>query len=226
MDNDIKKALKDVRIAFRLLEQYQSSVLDIVRYILDKTPYIDIWGKPRNFVDTNKSQFKTKQCEDSYATLNVLESLPQFFLYGNYFEYYFGEKFIKNMTVGMSIIQISDSGYVQATKKPTNNPENLPIHADASNSYFIFTIGSEIWLGREASKEGWAEDDYTLYLQNIISAPKDLDIIKGIDEKHWCITKRYPMEQFSSQEKTDEVLADFGKIVEKETGIKIFQDME
>lgn len=165
MNKNLDKTLTDVRIAFRLLAQFQSSILDIVRYIKDKTPYTDIWGKPRNFIDTNKPQFNYKQCEESYATLKVADSHPQNFLNGNNFEFYFGEKFINGKNVGMSIIQISDSGYFQTFNNSKSKYAGSYFPADQSNSYLVFTIGSEIWLGREASKQGSGEEEYYLFLQ-------------------------------------------------------------
>jgi len=220
MNKELDNAFIDVRNAFRLLYRYQSRVLDIVGYIREHTLYTDMWGKPRNIIDRNLSLFKQKKCEDNYAPLDPYISNPFHYLYGYLFEFYFGEREIDNRMVAMSIIEVSDDGY-------KNNDEFMDFDkynpSNSSNSYFIFTVGCGIWLGRDTSQPGDGEEDYAKYLVNILKDSKDYDVIKP-DDNHWCITKRYPMQLFSSQKETDKVLADFGKIVRDNVGIDLFKN--
>ena len=216
MNKELYSAFIDVRNAFRLLARYQSRVLDIVNYIREQTPYTDMWGLRRycNVISTRKN------CPgDNYANLNVPRDMWSWdFLYNYLFEYYFGGAKFGRKTIEMSVIQVSDDGYY---KSMANNPSPTDIStflpSDESNSYLVLTAGWKEWLCDNT------ENDSNRFLHKFLAGSKDLCVY--IDEKeHWAITKRYPMQRFSSQKEADKVLVDFGKIVMEHTGIDLFKN--
>lgn len=217
MSKDLDNAFVDVRNAFRLLAQYQLSVLDIVRYVQENTLYTDMRGQPYNIINRDGSLFKRKNSKDEYANLNVFESNPFNYLYSYFFEFYFGEIEIDKQKVAMSVIQVSDDGFYKSmatNPSPTDISTFFP--ADDSNSYLIFTAGWNAWLRDET------ESDYDRFLHKFLAGSKDLCIYTN-DKGYWAITKRYPMQRFSSQKEADKVLADFGRIVKDNTGIELFK---
>lgn len=216
MSEDLDNAFVDVRNAFRLLYRYQSRVMDIVDYIREHTLYTDMWGR-RLFCDTIHTR---KDCPDKdYAKLAVWSDMWAWdFMYNYMLEYYFGRVTIDGKTVEMSVIQVSDDGYYKsrATKpSPTDISTFLP--SDESNSYLIFTAGWSAWLRDDTEK------DYDRFLHKFLAGAEDLCIYTN-EKGHWSITKRYPMQRFSSQKEADKVLADFGRIVMEHTGIQLFKN--
>ena len=216
MSKELDNAFIDVRNAFRLLYRYQSRVLDIVGYIREHTLYTDMWGR-RLFCDTFHTR---KDCPDKdYAKLSVWSDMWAWdFMYDYMFEYYFGQVKIGRKTVEMSVIQVSDDGFYKSMAthpSPTDISTFLP--ADDSNSYLIFTAGWNAWLRDEP------ESDYDRFLHKFLAGSKDLCIYTN-DKGYWAITKRYPMQRFSSQKEADKVLADFGRIVRDNTGIELFKN--
>lgn len=216
MSKELDNAFIDVRNAFRLLYRYQSRVLDIVGYIREHTLYTDMWGRRRycNVISTRKN------CPgDNYANLNVQCDMWSWdYLYNYLFEYYFGGVKIGRKEIEMSVIQVSDDGYYKslaASPTPTDISTFLP--ADESNSYLILTAGWKEWLRDDT------ESDYDRFLHRFLAGSKDLCIYIN-DKGHWSITKRYPMQRFSSQKEADKVLADFGRIVMDHTGVKLFKE--
>ena len=216
MNKELDNAFTDVRNAFRLLARYQSRVLDIVDYIREQTPYTGMWGLRRycNVISTRKN------CPvENYANLNVYRDMWGWdFLYNYLFEYYFGEKKFGRKTIEMSVIQVSDDGYYRSM---ANNPSRTDIStflpSDESGSYFVFTAGWKAWLCDDT------ENDSNRFLHKFLAGYKDLCVFIDKDKKHWAITKRYPMQRFSSQNEADKVLADFGKIVMEHTRIDLFK---
>lgn len=215
MSKELDNAFTDVRNAFRLLARYQSRVLDIVNYIREQTPFTDMWGLRRycNVISTRKN------CPgENYATLKIYSDMWSWdFLYNYIFEYYFGQVKIQKKIIDMSVIQVSDDGFY---KSMSNNPSPTDIStflpSDEANSYIVLTAGWKAWM------RGDQEDDFDAFLHKFIAGSKDTCIYIN-DKGHWAITKRYPMQRFASQKEADKVLADFGKLVEGNTGINLFK---
>lgn len=215
MSKELDNAFVDVRNAFRLLYRYQSRILDIVGYIREHTLYTDMWGR-RLFCTTIHTR---NNCPDKdYAKLAVWSDMWAWdFMYNYVFEYYFGQVKIGRKTIEMSVIQVSDDGFYKSiSNKPSQTDISTFLQAEESNSYLVLTAGWKAWLRDEQ------EDDYDAFLHKFLSGSNDSCIY--IDDKgYWAITKRYPMQRFSSQKEADKVLADFGKIVKDNTGIELFK---
>lgn len=215
MSKELDNAFVDVRNAFRLLYRYQSRILDIVGYIREHTLYTDMWGR-RLFCATIHTR---NNCPDKdYAKLAVWSDMWAWdFMYNYVFEYYFGQVKIGRKTIEMSVIQVSDDGFYKSiSNKPSQTDISTFLQAEELNSYLVLTAGWKAWLRDEQ------EDDYDAFLHKFLSGSNDSCIY--IDDKgYWAITKRYPMQRFSSQKEADKVLADFGKIVKDNTGIELFK---
>lgn len=215
MSKELDNAFVDVRNAFRLLARYQSRVLDIINYIREQSPFTDIWGLRRfcNVISTRKN------CPgDNYATLRIYSDMWAWdFMYNYIFEYYFGQVKVQRKVIDMSVIQVSDDGFYKSmSSKPSQTDISTFLPAEEANSYLVLTAGWKAWLRDEQ------EDDYDAFLHKFLSGSNDSCIY--IDDKgYWAITKRYPMQRFSSQKEADKVLADFGKIVKDNTGIELFK---
>jgi hypothetical protein len=215
MSKELDNAFVDVRNAFRLLARYQSRVLDIINYIREQSPFTDMWGLRRfcNVISTRKN------CPgDNYATLRLYSDMWAWdFMYNYIFEYYFGQVKIQRKVIDMSVIQVSDDGFYKSmSSKPSQTDISTFIPAEEANSYLVLTAGWKAWMRDEQ------ENDYDAFLHKFLSGTNDLSIY--IDDKgYWAITKRYPMQRFSSQKEADKVLADFGKIVKDNTGIELFK---
>ncbi len=216
MSKDLDNAFVDIRNAFRLLYRYQSRVLDIVGYIREHTPYTDMWGK-RLFCDILHTR---NDCPDKgYAKLYVWSDMWAWdFMYNYLFEYYFGQAKFGRKTLKMSVIQVSDDGFYKSiAKNPTETDISTFLPSDESNSYLILTVGYNARLRDES------ENDADRFLHKFLAGSKDLCVYSN-DKGHWAITKRYPMQRFSSQKEADKVLADFGRIVRDNTGIELFKN--
>lgn len=217
MNKELDNAFVDVRNAFRLLARYQSRVQGIVKYIREHTPYTDMWGK-RRFCATIHTR---RGCPDPdyEANLNVHDDMwPWDYLYNYLFEYYFGQATINRKIIEMSVIVVSDDGFFKSEtprKTQTNISTFLP--AEDSDSYLVLTAGWNAWL-RDAE-----EKEFNLFLHKFLAGTKDTSIYIG-DKGHWSITKKYPMQRFSSQKKTDKVIDDFGKIIKEQTGLNLFKE--
>lgn len=215
MSKELDNAFVDVRNAFRLLYRYQSRILDIVGYIREHTLYTDMWGR-RLFCATIHTR---NNCPDKdYANLNVRREMWAWdFMYNYIFEYYFGQVKIQHKDIDMSVIQVSDDGFYKSMySKPFQTDISTFQPSEDSNSYLVFTAGWNAWMRDEQI------DDYDAFLHKFLSGSNDSCIY--IDNKgYWAITKRYPMQRFSSQKEADKVLADFGKIVKDNTGIELFK---
>lgn len=215
MSKELDNAFVDVRNAFRLLARYQSRVLDIINYIREQFPFTDMWGLRRfgNVISTRKN------CPgDNYATLRIYSDMGAWdFMYNYIFEYYFGQVKIQRKVIDMSVIQVSDDGFYKSmSSKPSQTDISSFLPAEEANSYLVLTAGWKAWMRDEK------EDDYDSFLHKFLSGTNDSCIY--IDDKgYWAITKRYPMQRFSSQKEADKVLADFGKIVKDNTGIELFK---
>ncbi len=215
MSKELDNAFVDVRNAFRLLARYQSRVLDIINYIREQSPFTDMWGLRRfcNVISTRKN------CPgDNYATLRIYSDMWAWdFMYNYIFEYYFGQVKIQRKVIDMSVIQVSDDGFYKSmSSKPSQTDISTFLPAEEANSYLVLTAGWKAWMRDEQ------EDDYDAFLHKFLSGTNDSCIY--IDDKgYWAITKRYPMQRFSSQKEADKVLTDFGRIVKDNTGIELFK---
>lgn len=224
MKKEIDNIFVDVRNAFRLLTRYQERVLNIVNYIREQTPYTDMWGSKNWYSDEIKSRRNSPDKE--YAKLNVFKDMWGLdFLYGHFFEYYFGITKKGRYTIEMSIFQVSDDGYF------ISNDENKHMtdissyaNSEISHSYIVFNVSvyttkqSQLWL----HDPDRPEDDGKDFLTRFLESSKD-KIITSTDKEH-TILKKYEMQHFTSQSEADKVISDFAKLVLDNTGVRIFKE--
>ena len=224
MKKEIDNIFVDVRNAFRLLTRYQERVLNIVNYIREQTPYKDMWGSKNWYSDEIKSRRNSPDKE--YAKLNVFKDMWGLdFLYGHFFEYYFGSTKKGRYTIEMSIFQVSDDGYF------ISNDENKHMtdissyaNSEISHSYIVFNVSvyttkqSQLWLHDPDRPEDDGKDFLTRFLESSI------DKIITSTDKEYTILKKYEMQQFTSQSEADKVITDFAKLVLDNTGVRIFKE--
>ena len=219
---EIDNIFIDVRNAFRLLNDYQKRVLQIVKYIREQTPYTDMWGRKDWYSD--KIGNRRNSPDPEYANLSVHPDMWAWdFLYGYFFEYYFGKKQIENKSVKMSLFQVSDDGFFVSNdeKRHWTNTSSFA-SSESSHSFIVFNISvytskeSRLWLRN--SKE---DNDCKRFLTDFLSSTNEIKIVH--DDSECCIIKKYEMQRFSSQHEADDVIRDFGKIVKDNTDIKLFK---
>ena len=224
MKKEIDNIFVDVRNAFRLLTRYQERVLNIVNYIREQTPYTDMWGSKNWYSDEIKSRRNSPDKE--YAKLNVFKDMWGLdFLYGHFFEYYFGITKKGRYTIEMSIFQVSDDGYF------ISNDENKHMtdissyaNSEISHSYIVFNVSvyttkqSQLWL----HDPDRPEEDWKNFLTRFLES--SIDKIITSTDKEYTILKKYEMQQFTSQSEADKVITDFAKLVLDNTGVRIFKE--
>ena len=90
MSKELDNVFVDVRNAFRLLNDYQKHILNIVNYIREQTEYTEMWGRKNWY--SNEIGNKKNSPDSDYAKLNITNDMWGWdFLYGYIFEYYFGD---------------------------------------------------------------------------------------------------------------------------------------
>lgn len=227
MAQKLDNTFKDVRNAFRLLKEFQEKILNIVYYIREQTPYTEMWGSKIWYSDEIG---KGRSPESDYAHLKVYKDMWGWdFLYGYIFEYWFGYTTIGKKNIDMSIFQLSDDGWF-ISNQPRKDMEDISTFAPSveSHSYIILNVSvtsntnNEMWLD-EVSNEDRTFDSQKEFLTNFLSSSETTKIVKGKGDSV-NILKKYEMQRFFDQSGADAVIKDFGCIVEKETGVKLFKE--
>lgn len=222
MSKDLDKAFVDVRNAFRLLDQYQERVLQIVSYIREQTPYNDMWGARWYF---NKIGKRRDSPDSEYADISVYKDMWGWdFLYGYIFEYYFGLNKFSHKKAEFSIFQISDDGYFlsnQDNKHMTKVASFAP--AEKSHSYLLFNVSvfsrdCHLWLCDPEFPNDTSYD----FLTKFLASSLDTKIVHN-EKGEVNILKKYEMQRFSSQQSADDVIKDYGKLVKDQANIELFK---
>lgn len=227
MSKEIDKVFIDVRNAFRLLNSYQNRILDIVNYIREQTDYTDMWGSRKWYSE----EIGNKNSPDSsYAKLNLSRDKCSGwnFLYGHFFEYYFGQLETEDKRiVEMSVFQVSDDGYFISNdiNKSMDNVSKFK-KAEESHSYIVLNMtvtnqrANQIWLHDPKKPEEHGPKDFlTKFLSSANSTKVTID-----SEDNVSVIKKYEMQRFATQKDADAVIHDFGKIVFEQTNIRLFKD--
>ena len=224
MSKEIDNIFVDVRNAFRLLHNYQERVLQIVSYIREQTPFNDMWGSK----DWYSAEIgKRRDSPDSeYAKLRVFKDIWGWdFLYGYFFEYYFGQEVINKKKIEMSIFQVSDDGFFISTQeKKLMNKTSCFEPSELSHSYLILNASvyttkySDLWLKDPSNPDNSFKD----FLTKFLSSPHDISVSRN-DKGEVAIIKKYEMQRFSSQLEADAVIRDFGRILKNESGLELFK---
>ena len=179
MKKEIDNIFVDVRNAFRLLSRFQERVLNIVNYIREQTLYTDMWGSKNWFSDEIRNRRNSP--DKDYAKLNVYKDMSGLdFLYGHFFEYYFGTYTKKGKpTIEMSIFQVSDDGYFISNEENKDMTDvSSYASSEGSHSYIIFNVSvyttkkSELWLYDPIRPE----DDLKGFLTRFLESSKDTKI--------------------------------------------------
>ena len=223
MSREIDNIFIDVRNAFRLLSIYQKRVLSIVNHIKEQTPYTDMWGR-KNWYSA-EIRGKRNSPDKEYAKLAVCKDMWGLdFLYGHFFEYYFGTTKIGRYTVEMSVFQVSDDGYF-ISEKVDKHMTDVSSYADSESSHSYIILNVSIYTTKESTlwlqNPDFPEDDWKTFLTRFLESSKD-SIITSIDGEH-TILKKYEMQHFTSQSETDKVIRDFAKLVKDHTGVEFFK---
>lgn len=225
MNKEIDNIFIDVRNAFRLLTRYQECVLSIVNYIREQTPFTDMWGCKNWYSDEIKNRRNSP--DPDYAKLGVWKDMWGLdFLYGHFFEYYFGSTKVGKYKVEMSLFQISDDGYFVSNME-SKYMDDVSSYASAedSHTYIVFNVSvyasknSDIWL----HNPDFPDEDMKTFLTRFIETTKDFIVTSN--GKDYTILKKYEMQHFTSQETTDDVISDFAKLVKDNTGVEFFKDI-
>lgn len=222
MSKELNNTFVDVRNAFRLLNQYQKRVLHIVDYIREQTLYTDMRGGKWYF-----DQIKRRNIQDEYNLAVSKDMWGWDFLYGYIFEYYFGKIDLDcGRKVKMSIIQVSDDGFFISDndkKQMTNVSSFAP--SEASHSYVVLIISiyttkdPTMWFNNKKHQN----DNQKEFLTQFLSSYEETRNEKA-ENGEVAIMKKYEMQRFSSQQSTDEIIREFGKIIRDNSGIKIFRE--
>ncbi len=227
MNNNLDNTFKDVRNAFRLLNVFQERIINIVYYIREQTPYTNMWGSRMWYFDEIG---KGRSPESDYAHLKVYKDMWGWdFLYGYIFEYWFSYTMIGKKNIDMSIFQLPDDGWF-ISNQPRKDMDDITTFAPSaeSHSYIILNVSitsntnNEMWLDEEPNGNRTFETQKD-FLTNFFSSSETTKIVKGKGDSV-NILKKYEMQRFFDQSGTDSVIKDFGRLVEKETDVKLFKD--
>lgn len=184
--------LTEVRKAYRLLFDYQTKLLALVKYIGGKYGYNYNGGYPK-FSNNQPRQGRGNLDDWAWDWLNLY-----------FHEFHFGSKKIDvNTKMYFSLFILNDDGYFLACQKEQQNvgrvnpnkfekPEN-------SNSKLIFVVGLNSWIGKAYFAENnWSNQRFTLEEKGIHE-----------DENGKMFYKTYPLENFFEENNAIVQLADF-----------------
>ena len=191
MEQDI---LIEVRKAYRLLFDYQTKLLALVKYIGGKYGYNYNGGYPK-FSANQPRQGSGNLGSWAWDWLNLY-----------FHEFNFGSKKIDNNTkIYFSLFILNDDGYFQACQKEQRNVDRLnPAKfekSERSHSKLIFVGGLNCWSG----KAYFAENNWNNQRLSLEE--------KGIHEEEngKMFYKSYPLENFFEESDVLEQLKDFEK---------------
>lgn len=191
--NELKSSLIEVRKAYRLLYDYQKKVLDLVNFIGSEfgRSYSGGYAKYSNVAPRNGK--------------GVLGDWAWNWLNMYYYEFNF-----HNETDKFSIVLISDTGFYESKKEyPSLTRLDIDKYASANKSVtkLAFVYGDKIWSCAGFLKNDcWQDPNFVLENEGIY--------IKD-DNSGKMLFKSYNLEDFSSKEKTIEILKDFSNFCTK-----------
>jgi len=184
---ELKNSLIEVRKAYRLLYDYQKKVLDLVNFIGSEFGRTYNGGYPK-YCNVTPRNGKGSLKNWAWDWLNMY-----------YYEFNF-----HNDTVKFSIVLISDTGFYESiTENPSlskldlNNFKN----AESSVTKLSFVYGDKIWKCEGfLENDCWQNPKFVLGKEGIYIAEHDSGKM---------LFKSYNLENFSTKEKTLEILRDF-----------------
>ena len=184
--------LTEVRKAYRLLFDYQTKLLALVKYIGGKYGYNYNGGYPK-FSNNQPRQGSGNLDNWAWDWLNLY-----------FHEFHFGSKKIDDNTkIYFSVFILNDDGYFLACQKEQQDigRKNLSKFekTENSNSKLIFVVGLNCWTNKAYFVEKkWCNSSFTLEEKGIHE-----------DENGKMFYKTYPLENFFEENNAIVQLADF-----------------
>ena len=177
-----------------------SKMLDLTYFIKSKLDFPEYGG---NKLFSNSIEKK----RDTYDRLRIWKDMWAWdFLYSYVFEYYFGEISVKNHEIGMSIFQISDTGYFD---KDTNDSQTeLATFAseEESISKLIFVAEKKNKKNDYAWEGDWVNKEIVNNKERMsANHKKDCLNHKGNIQ----IIYSFPLDRFLDEDSTIETLKEF-----------------
>ena len=189
MENINKEQLKDillnVRKAYRLLFEYQTKILNLVKYIGNYFGYSEATGNPKFSKDCPKKNSKIDFDDWAWDWLIMYD-----------YDFHFSSKRINDYNITFSVRIISDTGYYDSNTKDKDelNPETFePVETSKTKLVLI------------AGKKGW-EKGYDKLFKNFSSKQNEYSINK---EDIIMFAKSYDLEDFIDEDHTNEQLENF-----------------
>ncbi|MGM9826740.1 MAG: hypothetical protein ACI30O_00940 [Muribaculaceae bacterium] len=234
-NQEAKNALINVRRAFRTLASYQQSMLSIADYIRNRTgiPGCGFYGGKRFSNPIGKCQLG----EDYDANLKIFPKMWSWdFLYGYFFEYYLGTHDMDTSegkkNVSISIIQISDDGYIRSTKDDKRRETvSTFVPPETSESHIMICIGHDdgwFYVPEALSPEAYSATPWADCVFHTVNymIQNNMQIYvnrNGVNNKPCLfIAGLFPMESFFNSKSIDNILHSFGERIKAESGINIF----
>ena len=184
--------LTEVRKAYRLLFDYQTKLLALVKYIGGKYGYNYNGGYPK-FSNNQPRQGRGNLDDWAWDWLNLY-----------FHEFHFGSKKIDvNTKMYFSLFILNDDGYFLACQKEQQNVGRVNPNKfekpESSNSKLIFVVGLNCWTGKAYFADiNWCNQRFTIEEKGIHE-----------DENGKMFYKTYPLENFFEENNAIVQLADF-----------------
>ena len=184
--------LTEVRKAYRLLFDYQTKLLALVKYIGGKYGYNYNGGYPK-FSNNQPRQGSGSLDAWAWDWLNLY-----------FHEFNFGSKKIDNNTkIYFSVFILNDDGYFQACQKEQRNVGRVNPNKfekpESSNSKLIFVVGLNCWTRKAYFADiNWCNQRFTIEEKGIHE-----------DENGKMFYKTYPLENFFEENNAIVQLSDF-----------------
>ncbi len=241
---NIDKALVNLRVAMRLVYEYQQHVLRIAEFIRKQTDFPDFAGEMWYDDDTFTKGDRYRDQNRRYLDLDP-NMWPWKFLPGYSFEYHLGAKQVevastgKKMMAEMSLLQISDDGSYFADFDKREHARDIcsdspqPVSFDRpekSNSWLAFYVDiysdddqPNLWFKESADQTGvdatWAFFD-GLFIK---AHDQDEAVMKWGDLQQGEVTvfQKFKLQHFVTHTSTLETIAKFRKTVLDQTGVDL-----
>lgn len=189
MQQELNKALTEVRKAYRLLYDYQSKVLDVMDFIGSSFKKSYYGGFPKY---SNASPKTGKGSLNSWAFdwLNMY-----------YYEFHFNSEKINEDTIAFSVFLVSDTGYFLTKNE---NKDALKKHINAyetpenSETKLIFVVGKNKWKSEGVFTDNWNKPAFVLGNEGQEGENNEIMIFKS-----------YPLANFGNPEMAISQLKNF-----------------
>ena len=213
---NLSKALLDVRRAHRILYAYQRRMLDLVSFIGQKLTKSELKVKGfKHFSDpVPGSRNDISPLHDMWAWD---------YLYSYLFEYYLGEtETSDNQHYALSLIQYSDTGYFDKEEEAPRLELEKFKPEEESDSKLLFFLEYK----PKDSKWEWGAGTSLkkIVLDKEFGSKKHKKTVRSTATRGTQILCSFPLERFINMEATLEVLREFRSFCQKQ-GINVFDNL-